>query len=87
MSSNKKLIGATLAATAALALAAAPVTSALANTAKNGVPCYGINSCKGKSACKTANNACKGHNRCKGQGAVMEKSAKACEKAGGKTSM
>ncbi len=43
----------------------------------------GINSCKGKSACKTANNACKGQNSCKGQGFLLTKSAKSCKAKGG----
>ena len=47
------------------------------------VKCMGINKCKGKSACKTANNTCKKQNSCKGQGIVMKKSEKACTKAGG----
>ena len=29
-----------------------------------------MNSCKGQSACKSANNACKGQNSCKGKGFV-----------------
>jgi hypothetical protein len=48
------------------------------------VHCSGINSCKGTSACKTANNSCKGMNSCKGQGWLPEKSAAACEAKGGK---
>jgi uncharacterized membrane protein len=31
-------------------------------------PCYGVNSCKGQSDCKSASHACKGQNSCKGQG-------------------
>lgn len=80
MSTNKKLLSATLAAAAAISFAVAPITSAVASTHK--VPCYGVNSCKGKSACKTAKNSCKGTNSCKGQG-VMMKTPKQCKKAGG----
>jgi uncharacterized membrane protein len=31
-------------------------------------PCYGVNSCKGGSYCKSASHDCKGQNSCKGQG-------------------
>ena len=34
------------------------------------VKCEGANSCKGQSACSTADNACAGHNSCKGKGFV-----------------
>jgi uncharacterized membrane protein len=80
MDSKKKILGFTIATAAALAFAMAPVASAVAATHK--VPCYGVNSCKGKSECKTANSSCKGTNSCKGQG-VMMKSAKQCKKMGG----
>ena len=62
--------------------ALAPVT-ATAGEAK--VQCYGGNSCKGMSSCKTANSACKGLNSCKGQGFVMTSQAK-CDELGGVTS-
>lgn len=32
------------------------------------IACYGINACKGQSACSTAYNACTGQNACKGKG-------------------
>ncbi len=32
------------------------------------VHCYGVNACKGQTACATATNACKGQNACKGKG-------------------
>ncbi|CAH0355408.1 MULTISPECIES: hypothetical protein [Sphingomonadaceae] len=44
--------------------------------------CYGVNSCKGTSDCKTATNDCKGQNSCKGQG-FKALSAKACKAQGG----
>jgi hypothetical protein len=76
------LSGSALAAAAiSLALSGAVATPAAAKGAK--VHCSGINSCKGKSECKTANNSCKGMNTCKGEGWVSAKSAKACEKKGG----
>lgn len=83
---SKKLIGMTLATTAALAFASAPVTSALAAGGKvNEVQCYGANACKGKSECKTATSGCSGHNACKGKGYITM-SAEDCAKAGGRTS-
>ncbi|MBS1537406.1 MAG: hypothetical protein JST20_06620 [Bacteroidetes bacterium] len=30
--------------------------------------CKGMNECKGKGGCKTADNSCKGKNACKGKG-------------------
>ncbi|PID66069.1 MAG: hypothetical protein CR975_04805 [Gammaproteobacteria bacterium] len=40
--------------------------------------CIGVNSCKGQTACKSADNVCAGQNDCKGKGWVkMDK--KACE--------
>jgi uncharacterized membrane protein len=32
------------------------------------IKCEGVNSCKGKSDCKTAHNACQGKNSCNGMG-------------------
>jgi len=46
------------------------------------VKCVGVNSCKGQSACKSAQNDCKGHNACKGQGFVPM-SAQECKDKGG----
>lgn len=82
MDTKSKLVG-IIATAAAVAFVTAPVTSMTAQAAKK-VPCYGVNSCKGHSKCKTANNACKGQNSCKGQGMVM-KSEKKCAKMGGST--
>jgi len=39
--------------------------------------CYGVNSCKGQSACTTAKNMCAGQNSCKGQG-WMKMTKKQC---------
>jgi uncharacterized membrane protein len=77
--------GVSIATTAALlALAAATTTApAFAQSAKaETVHCYGVNSCKGTSDCKTASNDCKGMNSCKGHG-FKEMSSKACTAAGG----
>lgn len=48
------------------------------------VHCFGVNSCKGMSDCKSGNHDCKGMNSCKGQG-FKELTSKACTKAGGST--
>ncbi len=44
--------------------------------------CGGVNSCAGKSACKTKKNDCAGKNSCKGQG-VIEMTAGECKTKGG----
>jgi len=73
--------GATVAAAAAaIALSSVAVTPVLAGHAP--VHCYGVNSCKGTSDCKSYNHDCKGMNSCKGQG-YKELSKKACLKEGG----
>ena len=75
----------TLAATAALMGLAGAATSIPAQAATAAaVHCYGVNSCKGQSDCKSFNHDCKGQNSCKGQGFKAE-SAKACKAAGGST--
>jgi len=80
----KTKTGTVLATAAAAAfLMAAPLTSGTAQ-AGDMVKCVGGNSCKGHSACKTANSSCKGLNACKGQGFTMAESKEACTKAGGK---
>lgn len=74
--------------TAKMALVAATLisTATVATTAHAGEEkgkCHGINSCKGKTACATAEGACAGTNSCKGKGWLpMDK--KACEAEGGK---
>ena len=47
------------------------------------IACYGVNSCKGTTACSTANNACTGQNSCKGKGWI-NLSASDCKSRGGK---
>lgn len=42
------------------------------------VKCAGINGCKGKGSCSSANNGCKGQNGCKGKG-WTETTEKACK--------
>lgn len=83
MSNMRAISGASLAAAAALILAAGAVT--LGNQAQAAeVHCSGINACKGTSSCKSANNSCKGLNACKGQGWVPTASADECTSQGGK---
>lgn len=45
--------------------------------------CHGVNSCKGKSACATAESSCAGHNSCKGKGWISTNAAD-CQAKGGK---
>ncbi len=81
--------GFSIAVTAAMVAVAGTATVANAATAdktadKNAdVHCYGINTCKGTSDCKSYGHECKGQNECKGQG-FKAISTKACAKAGGK---
>lgn len=69
----------TAAAVAFLTVSASPV---FANEAQ--VKCFGVNSCKGTSACKTSMNACKAQNACKGHGFEMKTEAE-CKEMGGST--
>jgi uncharacterized membrane protein len=61
-------------------LAEGAAASATAATA-DAVHCLGINTCKGTSACKSAENACKGQNVCKGHGFLIVGKSE-CEKKG-----
>ncbi len=80
-----KTSGAAIAATAAALLLTGAVGVTSAQAGKEGkVHCYGVNSCKGTSACKTASNACKGQNACKGKG-FISLSEKECKAKGGTT--
>jgi hypothetical protein len=75
--------GVSIATTAALLAIAGVAASAPATAAgAKAVHCYGVNSCKGTSDCKTAKNDCKGLNSCKGTG-FKEMSEKKCAAAGG----
>jgi len=78
MKRQLKTTGSAIAVTAAALLAIAPVSASAAQMGK----CMGANSCKGQSACKTANSSCKGLNSCKGQG-FLEMSKAECDAAGG----
>lgn len=84
---QRKTYGATLAAAAAGLLLAGSLTTVHAadpamDEAK--VKCAGINSCKGKTACKSASNECKGKNSCKGKGWVGTATPEECTSKGGK---
>ncbi len=50
--------------------------------AEGDIACWGINSCKGQTACTTAFNACTGQNACKGRG-YLYVSATECKAQGG----
>ena len=50
--------------------------------AKADIACWGINSCKGQTACSTALNACTGQNTCKGRG-YLNVSVQQCKAQGG----
>jgi uncharacterized membrane protein len=74
-----------LVASAAAAFAFGSVVSpASAGDNNNGVKCAGVNSCKGTSACKTAQSSCKGRNSCKGFGWIQTSTASECQAKGGK---
>ena len=47
-------------------------------------PCYGVNSCKGQSDCKSGGHACKGQNSCKGHG-FKDLTAQQCSAQHGST--
>ena len=73
--------GTKIAMTAAVLLVTgAFATAAMAETVKG--RCFGVNGCKGKGACKTAQNDCKGHNACKGKG-WLSMLQEECSGAGG----
>jgi hypothetical protein len=75
---SKTLSRVALAAAAAVMFSTAALSTASADEAK--VKCAGVNSCKGHSACKSANNACKGQNSCKGKG-FLEMTQADCDAA------
>lgn len=75
--------GATLAAAAAALILTGAISAPTASAQGGEGKCFGANSCKGHSACKTAKSSCKGLNACKGQGFTMSSKA-ACDKVKGK---
>ncbi len=80
-----KTSGVTIAAAAAALMLGGVVSAPTSAQAAEKVQCFGVNSCKGQGACKTASNECKGQNGCKGQGFVSLTAAE-CTAKGGKTS-
>ncbi len=82
MTTTKKLSGIALAAAAAAAFATVPLQANAMSKTPAEAHCTGVNACKGKGSCKTANNACGGQNACKGQGYVSM-SKEACDQVGG----
>jgi hypothetical protein len=82
MKTTMKTSGAAIAAAAAVLFSTLPIS--VVNAADAKVHCEGVNSCKGQSACKTANNSCKGQNACKGQG-FLEMTQAQCDAAKAKT--
>ncbi len=81
---NKKILGVVMATAVASMVLSGQIVKASDTAAAGKVKCSGINECKGKSACKTADNACMGHNGCKGKGWIEVESEKACTDKGGK---
>jgi len=79
--------GVSIAATAAFLAVSSLATAIPANAQDNSTaakvqPCYGVNTCKGTSDCKSGDHDCKGMNACKGQG-FKALTASACAAAGG----
>ena len=68
------------AAVAGLFVSATPMIASAKPAGK--VHCQGVNACKGKGGCKSADNACKGQNGCKGKG-MTDTTEKACKAKGG----
>lgn len=77
-----------IAAAAAVFAVSVAAISAPAHAGEQGagktVHCYGINSCKGTSDCKSGSHQCKGMNDCKGQG-FKAVSVQECKAQGGST--
>jgi uncharacterized membrane protein len=84
MMSSSRTAARFAAAAALMALSgAALISPAFAgDTDSKTVHCYGVNSCKGMSDCKSGAHDCKGQNDCKGQG-FKATTAKACTAGGG----
>ena len=74
--------GATIAAAAAALMMSGAFVAPTSAVAAEEVQCFGVNACKGKGECKTAQNECKGQNACKGKGFLTMTKAE-CEEKGG----
>ena len=85
---RKNSTGVALATAAAMLFGTALASTASAADAPNAdaakIHCTGVNSCKGQSACKSANNSCKGQNSCKGKG-FLEMTKADCDTAQAKS--
>jgi hypothetical protein len=79
---GRKSQGLLIAGAAAVLFAAGGLAPIVAHAEEAMVHCMGVNACKGKSDCATANNGCKGQNACKGKG-FTAMTQKACAEAGG----
>jgi uncharacterized membrane protein len=82
MSRTKKTQSALFAAAAAALLMTAPVTASAKSAGDEIGKCWGVNSCKGSSNCKTVSSACAGKNACKAQGFLKIK-MKQCDELSG----
>jgi uncharacterized membrane protein len=80
MDVNRRLVSAAIATAAAALFATGVVSTATAQDVK--IKCYGTNSCKGHSECKTSMSSCKGKNACKGKGFEMMTEKACIEKLG-----
>ena len=65
---KSKLVAASIAGLLAVGSMAVMASSANAAMGDAGVPCYGINACKGTGDCGGKGHACAGKNACKGAG-------------------
>jgi hypothetical protein len=81
---SKIKTGLSIAAIAGMVAMTGLSVAAPASAADNNVKCFGVNSCKGQSDCKSASHDCKGQNTCKGEGFKAEAAAK-CKADGGST--
>jgi uncharacterized membrane protein len=70
-------------AVATLAVSGSLTAAAQDKAKMEPIKCAGVNECKGKGGCKSAQNDCKGKNACKGHGFVEMKDAKDCTAKGG----
>jgi len=92
MTHEKKIIptGRKVANGAAISIAAAAAFYGMYKSVETFAPkaeaaqiaCFGVNACKGQTACATAWNACPGQNSCKGKG-FLNAPAKECADKGG----
>lgn len=84
MSKVKTLSGIALATSAAALFASSAVMGAEAGASASEalVHCHGVNACRERGNCRSAESKCKGQNACKGHGWVPV-TAQICEQLGG----